>query len=60
MKILSREGEDPCLSIFLFKAVIQLVLLFGEDSCVVTPRMGMVLGFFLYQMSRQLTGKLLQ
>ena len=60
MKILIREWGDPRLSIFLFKSVIQLVLLFGEDSCVVTPRMGLVLGFFLYQMVRQLTGQLLQ
>ena len=60
MKILSREGGDPRLSIFLFKDVIQLVLLFGEDSWVATPSMSLVLGFFLYQMARQLTGQLLQ
>ena len=48
MKILSREGEDLRLSIFLFKAIIQLVLIFGADSWVVTPCMGLVLGVFLY------------
>ena len=60
MKILSREGGDPLLSIFLFKAVIQLLLLFGADSCAITPCMGLVLGVFLYQMAQQLTVQLLQ
>ena len=42
-RILSREGAATRLSGFLFKAVVQLVLIFGEEKWVVTPRMGRVL-----------------
>ena len=45
-RILSREGERPRVSGFFFKAVIQLVFLFGAETWVVTPRMGRVLGGF--------------
>ena len=44
LRILSREGAAPRVSSFFFEAVIQAVLLFGADTCVVTPRMGKALG----------------
>ena len=37
MKILSREGAAPRVSGFFFKAMVQLVLLFGAETWVVTP-----------------------
>ena len=37
---LSREGEEPRLSVLFFKSVLQAVLLFGLDTLVVTPCMG--------------------
>ena len=55
-RILSREGERTRVSIFLFKAVIQSVLLFGAEMWVVTPRMLRVLGGFQYQVVRRLKG----
>ena len=36
-RILSREGVRPRVSGFLFKAVVQSVLIFGAEMWVVTP-----------------------
>ena len=41
-RILSREGARPLVSRFLFKAAVQLVLLFGAETWVFTPPMGKV------------------
>ena len=46
LRIMSREGEGPQVSGFFFESVIQLVLLFGAETWVVTPRMGWNLGGF--------------
>ena len=46
MRILSREGAEPRVSVFFFKAVVQAVLLFGEETWVVTPCMVIFLGGF--------------
>ena len=54
------EGAAPPLSIFFSKYVVQLVLLFGAEILVVTPRMGEVLGEFQDQKARQLTGRISQ
>ena len=43
-RILSREGVAPQVYGFLFKAMVQLVLLFGAETWIVTPYMGRVLG----------------
>ena len=43
-RILSREGEMPRVFGFLFKSVVQSVLIFGEETWVVTPCMVRVLG----------------
>ena len=40
-RILSREGEKFWVSVFFFKAVFQLVLLFVKDMWLVTPPHGM-------------------
>ena len=37
IKIISREGAAPQVSRFFFKAVVQLVMLFGAETWVVTP-----------------------
>ena len=42
--ILSREGAALRVSVSVFKAVVQTVLLFGSDTWVVTPHMGKALG----------------
>ena len=41
-----------------FKAVVQLVLLFGLETWLVTPCMGRVLGWFRNQVVWRLTGRL--
>ena len=38
-QILSREGAAPQVSGLFFKAVVQVVLLFGSENWVVTPPM---------------------
>ena len=43
-RILSREGAEPRVYGFFFKTVLQVVLLFGSETWVVTPLMGRVLG----------------
>ena len=45
-RILSREGARPRVSGSFFKTVTQMVLLFGAEKWVVTPRMVRVLGGF--------------
>ena len=60
LRILSREGAAPRLSGFLFKAVIQAVLLFGAEPWVVTPHMGKSLGGFQTKVARRLNGKILR
>ena len=57
-RILSREGARPQVSVFFFIAVVQSVLIFGEETWVVTPCMGRVMGGFQYQVEKQLTGQL--
>ena len=44
-QILIREGAAPQVSGLFLKAVVQAVLLFGSETCVVTPQMGKALGF---------------
>ena len=37
MRILSREGANPQVSVFFFLSVAKSILLFGADMLVVTP-----------------------
>ena len=46
LRILSMERARLRVSIFFFKSIIQLVLLFGVETWVVTSWMRRVLGFF--------------
>ena len=58
-RVLSREGAALRVSGFLFKDVVQLVLIFVADTRVVTHHMGQVLGGFQDQVEQQLTRRLL-
>ena len=57
-RILIREGAEPWVSGFLFKFIVQAVLLFGSETWVVTPLMGRALGEFQDQVAQRLTGRL--
>ena len=46
------EGAEPRVSRFFFKSIIQSVLLFGAETWVVTPRMGLLLGGFQDQVAQ--------
>ena len=56
--ILSREGAAPLVSEFFFKAVFQAMLLFREETLVVTLLMGNALEGFQTQVERRLTGRI--
>ena len=43
-RIFSREGEELRVSGFLFKAIVQAVLLFSLENWIFTPRMVRALG----------------
>ena len=45
-RILIREAAAPQVSGFFFQSVVQVVLLFGLETWVVTPHTGKDLGFF--------------
>ena len=55
--ILSREGADKRVSGNFFKAVVQVVLLFGAETWVLTPRIGRALESFLHGSARRITGR---
>ena len=57
-RIFIREGARPQVFRFLFKAFVQLVLLFGTQNWVVTPHMVRYLGGFQYQVVRVLMGRI--
>ena len=50
--------SGPRDSIFFYKSVIKLVLIFDAESCLVTPHMGRDLRGFQDQLARLLTGSL--
>ena len=52
-RILSREGVDPKVSGNVFRAVTQVVLLFGEEMRVLTPRMEQALVIFQHRVARR-------
>ena len=57
-KILSRKGLAPQVSGFFFKLVVQLVLIFGAETWVVTPLHGLGPRGFQDHVVRRLTGRL--
>ena len=56
-KILSREGADPKVSGNVFKAVTQAVLLFWEETGLLTPRMERSLSNLQHKFMQRLTGR---
>ena len=54
-KILRREGVSPQVSGMFFKAVVQVVILFGSETWVLIPHMGRVVVIFQYRVSRWIT-----
>ena len=57
LRILSREGVDPKVLVHFLKAVTQVVLLFGAETWVLTPRMEQALDSFHHRLARRLTGR---
>ena len=55
--ILSGEGATKRVSGNFFKAVVQQVLLFGAETCVVSLKMERALSGFLHGAARRLTGR---
>ena len=56
-RILSREGADKRISGTFLKAVVQQVLLFGEETWVLTPRMERAMDSFMHGAARRITGR---
>ena len=54
---MSQEGADPKVSGHFYKAVSQAVLLFGEETWVLTPWMEQALDSFQHRVERHLTGR---
>ena len=54
-RIRSKEGAELRVSVFYFKAAVQLILLFGAETWMLTPRIGQVLGEIQYQLAQILT-----
>ena len=50
-RILSQEGADAKVSGNFFKAMVQAVLLFGEETWVLTPRMERSLDSFQHEVA---------
>ena len=56
-RILIRDGEDPKVSGFFYKAVAQAVFLFGVETWVLAPRMERALDSFQHRVESIITGK---
>ena len=55
--ILSREGADPKVSGYFYKAVVQAVLLFRAETWVLALRMEQDLDSFHYRFVQRITGR---
>ena len=53
--ILIREGADPKVSGYFYKAVAQAVLLFGAETWVLAPRMERALDRFHHKAAQRIT-----
>ena len=49
-----QEGLDPHTSRTLYRAIVQVTLMFGSETWVVTPRIGHTLGRFHYRVAHHL------
>ena len=54
-RILIQEGADPKVSGHFYKAVAQVVLLFGVETRVLAPRMERALDIFQHRFVRRIT-----
>ena len=53
--ILGREGADARTLVRIYVAVVQAVLIYGLETWVMTPRIGMFWGGFHYRVAHRLT-----
>ena len=58
LRIFIREGADPKVSGHFFKAVVQVVLLFGEETWVLTLSMERALSSFQHRVVQRITGSM--
>ena len=56
-RILSREGADAWILGQIYLAVLQLVMIYGSETWVLTPRMKIFLGGFHHRVARRMTGR---
>ena len=56
-RVLGWEGADPKVSREFYTAVTQAVLLFGEETWVLTPLMEKALDSFQSRVARKITGR---
>ena len=56
-RILGREGSYPSVSGVFFKEVVQLVLLFRSETCIMTPCMGQSLGGVQHRVATWITSR---
>ena len=57
LQILSQEGGNLKVSGHFFKAVTQAVLLFGDETWVLTPRMELDLSTFQHRFAQRITDR---
>ena len=57
LMILRKQGGDSRISGTFFKAVVQVVLIFGYETWVLTPHMVRMMRGFQHRVARWLTGK---
>ena len=57
MKILGQEGAKLRVSGIFLKTVVQVVLLFGSETWVMTPCMERALGSFQHRVTQRITGR---
>ena len=55
-RILVWEGADPRVSNMVFKALVQVVLLLGSETWILTPHMEWSLHSFQHRVSSRITG----
>ena len=56
-EILARKGANPWVSGMFFKAVVQEVIIFGEETWVTTPCIGRDLGEIKHRVAQRITGR---
>ena len=56
-RVLIREGADARTSVQIYLAVVQLVIIYGSNTWVMTPHIGRVLVRFHHRVALRLMGK---